>query len=351
MKTILLWDPRFPDRRPSRLTLEDTVAAAAVRSGVAAAADPLEAGILSAGGPLDPTMLTEVVIQHGYSNATRRVFLPYSVVIIGAMAGVMAAIGTPIAGIVTPTLSPVNTAVPTIAGTAQEGQILTASSGTWSNSPTGYAYQWKRGGVAISGSVNATRTLAAADVGAIMICTVTATNDGGSSSADTPGTVAVVAASTPVPVNTVAPVVMGTSAVGQTLTTDNGTWSNAPTSFAYAWRRGGVDIAGATTSTYTLVQADVGALVTCRVFATNAGGTAGATSNAVTVAGTPTIAFAVPAVSVAEGNSGTSTVSNTINVTRNGVTGSLTINLTYSGTATSGTDYVAGPVSARSRMA
>jgi lysophospholipase L1-like esterase len=66
----------------------------------------------------------------------------------------------------------------------------------------------------------------------------------------------------------------------------------------------------------------------------------------VAAAGVPTIAFANPTATVQEGDTGTKAVSNVINVTRNGVTGSLTINLTYGGTATSGTDYVAGPVSA-----
>ena len=106
MKTILLWDPRFPDRRPARLTVEDAVASAAVRAGVAAAANPAEAGALSAGGALDPTMLTEVVLQHGSGTATRRVFLPYSVVMVGAAAGVLASIGNPIPGGVTPTPTP-----------------------------------------------------------------------------------------------------------------------------------------------------------------------------------------------------------------------------------------------------
>lgn len=104
MKSILLWDPRFPDHRPHRLSVDDAVASAAVRSGVAAAANSAQAGELSAGGPLDPGMLTEVVIQHGASGATRRVFLPYSVVMVGAAAGVLASIGTPIgSGIVPPT--------------------------------------------------------------------------------------------------------------------------------------------------------------------------------------------------------------------------------------------------------
>ncbi len=105
MKTILLWDLRFPDRKPARLTVEDTIASAAVRSGAATAANPAEAGILAAGGPLDPSMLTEVVLQHGFAGATRRVFLPYSAVLVGALAGVLASIGTPIPAEPTPTPS------------------------------------------------------------------------------------------------------------------------------------------------------------------------------------------------------------------------------------------------------
>lgn len=105
MKTILLWDPRFPDRKPARLTVDDAVASAAVRSGCATAANPTEAGILGAGEPLDPTMLTEVVMQQA-NGTLRRVFLPYSVVMVGASVGIMASIGTPIAGGVAPTPTP-----------------------------------------------------------------------------------------------------------------------------------------------------------------------------------------------------------------------------------------------------
>jgi hypothetical protein len=56
------------------------------------------------GGALDPGMLTEVVLQHG-NGLTRRAFLPYSVVLVGAAAGVLAAVGNPITGGVTPTLT------------------------------------------------------------------------------------------------------------------------------------------------------------------------------------------------------------------------------------------------------
>jgi subtilisin family serine protease len=40
-----------------------------------------------------------------------------------------------------------------------------------------------------------------------------------------------------VPVNTGLPTISGLAAVGQTLTADPGSWSNVPTSYAYAWQR------------------------------------------------------------------------------------------------------------------
>ena len=40
--------------------------------------------------------------------------------------------------------APLNTAPPAIGGSPQQGQSVTASTGTWTNSPTSYAYQWLR---------------------------------------------------------------------------------------------------------------------------------------------------------------------------------------------------------------
>lgn len=79
------------------------------------------------------------------------------------------------------TLPPVDTAAPTVTGTAQVGSTLTCSNGTWSNSPIGYSYQWHWAdtGAVISGATSSTYVLGSGDVGHTIDCIVTATNSGG----------------------------------------------------------------------------------------------------------------------------------------------------------------------------
>jgi hypothetical protein len=79
--------------------------------------------------------------------------------------------------------APVNSVAPALNGTAQEGQTLTCSIGTWSGSPT-YTYQWKRNGSNIGSATNSTYTIVTADIGQSILCTVTATNFIGSATAD-----------------------------------------------------------------------------------------------------------------------------------------------------------------------
>jgi len=86
----------------------------------------------------------------------------------------------------------------------------------------------------------------------------------------------------PPPANTSPPVITGTPAVGQTLTCQPGTWTNSPT-FAFQWLRDGSPIGGADDQTYVPVPSDGGHSLTCRVTATNPGGSAAANSNTVNV--------------------------------------------------------------------
>lgn len=80
-------------------------------------------------------------------------------------------------------LVPINTALPAISGTPSTGQTLTVSNGSWINSPTSYAYQWKRNGASLVGGQNQTWTVISGDEGTALSCTVTATNASGSTAA------------------------------------------------------------------------------------------------------------------------------------------------------------------------
>jgi hypothetical protein len=82
------------------------------------------------------------------------------------------------------------------------------------------------------------------------------------------------------PVNSVAPAVTGFLQTGVTLSCDTGSWTNSPSSYAYQWKRAGVDISGATASTYVLAVADEAQAIRCDVTATNGFGSATAQSNA-----------------------------------------------------------------------
>jgi hypothetical protein len=80
------------------------------------------------------------------------------------------------------------------------------------------------------------------------------------------------------------PTVFGQPREGQTLTAGNGGWANSPTSFAYQWQQcdgsgaGCNPISGATSKTYTVASADVDHVLRVSVTATNADGSASATS-------------------------------------------------------------------------
>lgn len=84
------------------------------------------------------------------------------------------------------------------------------------------------------------------------------------------------------PVNTVAPAITGTEEVDSILSCSTGTWTATGTpSYTYKWRRDGEIIVGATANTYTLVEADEGADISCTVTITDDEGSVFILSNTV----------------------------------------------------------------------
>ncbi len=234
---------------------------------------------------------------------------------------------------------PVNTVAPAVTGNKWVGQVLSCTTGTWTNA-TSYAYQWKDAGGNIAAATSSTYTVGSGEVAATIHCTVTATGGGGSVTHDS-NSVGTIGAhyvptsnagkidvcantltpsySTPTaPANSVAPAVVGTTTVGQSLSCSTGTWTDdgSPT-FTYQWQRDTAgnlsfsNIGAATSNVYTLVDADDGNKVRCVVTDTDGGGNTSANSNAVGLI----VEAGVPVISVAPAVTGTTTVGQVLSST------------------------------------
>jgi hypothetical protein len=104
--------------------------------------------------------------------------------------------------------APASSSPPTISGTPQAGQTLTASTGSWSGSPASYIYQWQdcdssgANCASISGAAAGSYTAQDADVGHTLRAVVTATNSAGSTAASSAATALVAASSSTTPTPT-----------------------------------------------------------------------------------------------------------------------------------------------------
>ena len=217
-----------------------------------------------------------------------------------------------LAGDTRSTVAPSNVTAPTISGTAQIGQALTATSGSWNgDTPITFTYAWERcdtagsNCAAISGATGNPYSVVVADGGHTLRVAVTAHNASGTATAQSTQTSTVKAATAPS--NTALPQISGTSAVGSTLTASNGAWSGStPITYTYAWQRCATNgascgaINGATDQTYRVANGDAGHTLRVVVTATNAAGSAQATSAFVSVS-----SVSAPVSSVAPAVSGT----------------------------------------------
>ena len=174
--------------------------------------------------------------------------------------------------------APSSTKAPTVSGTPRQGEVLQASDGEWIGTrPLSFDYQWLRCGPSgfifdcdsVDGATSTSYALSSADVGLTLRVQVTASNDGGESSAFSAPT-AVVA---PFPLaNLTPPTITGVAEVERPLLAMAGRWTpSSGVEFLYRWLRCNADnshcdaIPGGNGRTYVVRLSDVGSRLRVRV--------------------------------------------------------------------------------------
>ena len=160
------------------------------------------------------------------------------------------------------------TGAPTISGTAQAGETLTADTSDIADEDgldsVSYTYQWLADDADIDGATSSTYELSDDDVGKLIKITVTFDDDADHEETLTSAATVAVAAR-PNRAATGAPTISGTAQAGETLTADTSDIADEDgldsVSYTYQWLADDADIAGATSSTYELSDDDVGKVI------------------------------------------------------------------------------------------
>ena len=199
-----------------------------------------------------------------------------------------------------PTTNSPATGAPTISGTAQVGETLTADTSGIADEDgltnVQYEYQWLAGDAEIAGATSLTHTLADTDEGKAIRVQVGFTDDEGNEETMTSeATDAVAAAPTPNSPATGAPAITGTAQAGETLTANTSGVADADgltnATYSFQWLADNAEIAGATGLTYTLAATDEGKAIKVRVNFTDDAGN----EEELTSAATDAVAAAGPA--------------------------------------------------------
>jgi Ca2+-binding RTX toxin-like protein len=171
-----------------------------------------------------------------------------------------------------------------ITGTPTEDQVLTASNTLADADGMGtVTYQWQAGGVAIAGATNSSFTLTQNQVGAAITVLASYTDQQGTSEAVGSAATAAVANLNDLPIGAVT--ISGTPTEDQILTASNTLADeDGLGTVTYQWQAGGVAIAGATGSSFTLTQNQVGAAITVLASYSDQQGTPEAVGSAATTA-------------------------------------------------------------------
>ena len=181
----------------------------------------------------------------------------------------------------------------TVSGTPATGQALTCTTTGFAGAKS-TAFEWLRGSDAIA--TGATYTVTDDDAGRELRCRATATNPAGTATATSdPVTPPLVA-----PVVKGVPSIAGTNASGKVLTCDPGVWTGSPVpTFTYQWERDGVAIPGATSQSYTVVDADRGHDLVCVISATSRAGNGEARTEKIRIPAPPSLLIECARLSIA----------------------------------------------------
>ena len=207
------------------------------------------------------------------------------------------------------------TGQPTISGTAQVGQTLTADTSAIADADgltnAVFSYQWLADGAEISGTTGSTYTLADADEDKAISLKVSFSDDAGNEETLTSAATDAVASKPNTPA-TGEPTINGTAQVGQTLAADVSGIADADgldnAVFTYQWLADGADISSATDSSYTLGHADEGKAISIAVSFTDDAGNDETLTSAATdaVDGAPSTPLTASVENVAASHDGES---------------------------------------------
>ena len=189
---------------------------------------------------------------------------------------------TPPSNVTTPTISVAS------GGPVLAGKSLVVNVGVWlGTAPIVYTYEWFVGLVSVGTGIS--YNIQVADIGQAIKCVVTGTNAYGTASANSNTLTPTGQVSTP-PSSVLAPTIYvangGSALAGKALACDIGAWDGtSPITYSFQWYSNAVPV-GIDDPSYIMQTSDIGNNITCVVTATNAIGTANATSNAIAVIGT-----------------------------------------------------------------
>lgn len=151
--------------------------------------------------------------------------------------------------------APLNTVPPSISGTVEYDATLTAQPGSWTPTPTSYAYRWLRDGEPIPKADQQTYVPGLDDLGHRLSVEVTA-SDGSTTAAAVSAETGKVARATLKAKG--GQKVVGVPRYTRTLVAKAGSWSARPSRIRYQWLRFGEPVPGATARRHRIAVEDVG---------------------------------------------------------------------------------------------